>query len=211
MKKTVMLKLYSAPRTRGIRVAWLLEELGLPYELENAEFVQTKSTFFIQKTPTGKFPTIDDDGFVMCESGAILEYIIGKYGAGRLIPEAGTRAHGRCLQWMYFADATAFSPLGIVIWLAVYRDDAAEHPALIEDARARAATGFDWLAQELGDAEYLVDNTFSAADIMMGFTLLAARLLGIVAADTRLDRYLTRLEARPAYQRALEKTGGFTA
>lgn len=203
------LKLYAAPRTRSLRVAWLLEELNADYQVILSEFQPTRSEFFIQNTPTGKFPTIDHDGFVLFESGAILEYLLEQHPGSTLVPEAGTRQKGEWLQWMHFADSTAFPPLGIVIWLAVYRDDAVRHGELIEDARRRAGTAFDVLSRHLEGRQWVLGEVFSAADIMLGFTLLAARLLGLVEAASELGRYLARLEARPAFQRALERTGGF--
>ena len=81
-----MIKLWYAPRTRSARILWLLEELGLAYELEPVEFRPTSDRFFQQSTPTGKLPTIEDGGVVMCESGAIVEYILERYGEGRLAP-----------------------------------------------------------------------------------------------------------------------------
>jgi glutathione S-transferase len=203
------LKLYAAPRTRSLRVAWLLEELGVDYEVVLSAFQPTPTRFFIQATPTGKFPTIDDDGFILFESGAIIEYLLEKHADTTLVPPPGTREKGEWLQWLHFADATAFAPLGIVIWLTVYRDDAAAHSQLVADARQRASTAFEVLADRLAGREWILGDRFSAADIMLGFTLLAARLLGIVAADSTLGGYLQRLEARPAFQRALERTGGF--
>ena len=146
-----MLKLYAAPRTRSLRVAWLLEELGTEYEVILSDFVPTRSRFFIQQTPTGKFPTIDDDGFILFESGAIVEYLLEKHGETTLVPAPGSREKGEWLQWVHFADGTAFPPLGIVIWLAVYRDDADQHPALIEDARQRARTAFELLERQPAD------------------------------------------------------------
>ena len=130
-----MIKLYFAPRTRSVRVLWLLEELGLPYELERVDFLPPAKKFFAQATPLGKLPTIEDGDMVMSESGAIVEYILERELAGRA---------------------------------------------------------------------YLVGDTFSAADIMMGFTLVAARLLGVL--DDRypaVSAYLARLEARPAFQKAI--------
>jgi glutathione S-transferase len=203
------LKLYAAPRTRSLRVAWLLEELGADYEVVLSEFQPTPTRFFIQATPTGKFPTLDDDGFVLFESGAIIEYLLEKHPDSALMPPAGTREKGEWLQWMHFADATAFAPLGIVIWLSIYRDDAAAHAELIADARQRAGTAFEVLANRLAGRHWILGDGFSAADIMLGFTLLAARLLGLADAGSPLGAYLARLEARPAFQRALERTGGF--
>jgi glutathione S-transferase len=204
-----MLKLYAAPRTRSLRVAWLLEELGADYEVVLSEFVPTRSRFFIQQTPTGKYPTIDDDGFVMFESGAIIEYLLEKYGDTTLVPAPGTPLKGEWLQWLHFADGTAFPPLGIVICLAVYRDDADQHQPLIADARQRAATAFELLERHVEGRQWILGDAFSAADIMLGFTLLAGRLLGIVQPDSGVGGYLERLEARPAFRRALDRTGGF--
>lgn len=203
-----MLKLYAAPRTRSLRVAWLLEEMEVDYEVVLSKLEPTKSQFFIQNTPTGKFPTIDDEGFILFESGAIIEYLLEKHGNTALVPPAGTHEKAEWLQWLHFADGTAFPPLGILIWLTVYRDDAAQHERLIEDARQRAGTAFSVLADRLEGRQWLLGERFTAADIMIGFTLLAARLLGVVAPESQLGSYLARLEARPAFQRAHERTGG---
>jgi glutathione S-transferase len=203
LQEAAVIKLYFAPRTRSVRILWLLEELGLPYELERVEFLPPAKKFFAQRTPLGKLPTIEDGDVVMCESGAIVEYILERYGGGRLSPPPGSPERARFLQWLHFAESTAFSPLGIVVWLTLYRDDAERQPALVADARARAAMGLDFLQHQLGRRHYLVGDEFSAADIMMGFTLVAARTLGIL--DDRhpaLLAYLARLEARPAFLKA---------
>jgi glutathione S-transferase len=199
-----VLKLYFAPRTRSVRVLWLLEELGLPYQLERVDFLPPAQRFFAQRTPTGKLPTLEDGDVVLCESGAIVEYVLERYGEGRLAPAPGSPARAKFLQWVHFAESTAFPPLGIVVWLTLYRDDAASHAKLIEDARGRAATGLEFVERELGGSDYLLGREFSAADIMMGFSLVAARVLGVL--DDRhpaLQAYLARLEQRPAYQRAV--------
>jgi glutathione S-transferase len=199
-----VIKLYFAPRTRSVRVLWLLEELGLPYELERVDFQPPATNFFAQSTPLGKLPTIKDGDVVMCESGAIVEYILERYGDGRLAPPVGSRERAAFLQWLHFSESTAFPPLGIVVWLTRYREDAEHHAAILEDARARAASGLDFLESQLGQNAFLVGDEFSAADIMMGFTLVAARVLGVL--DDRysmLNGYLARLAARPAFQTAI--------
>lgn len=199
-----MIKLYFAPRTRSLRILWLLEELGLPYELERVDFVPPAKNFFVQRTPLGKLPAIEDGDVVMCESGAIVEYILERYGDGRLAPAVGSPERAAFLQWVHFAESTAFPPLGIVVWLTLYRDDAEQHGSIVQDARARAAMGLEFLQRELGQRTYLLGEEFSAADIMVGFTLVAARLLGVL--DERypaLHAYVARLEARPAFQKTL--------
>lgn len=202
-----MIKLYFAPRTRSVRILWLLEELGLPYVLERVEFKPTSTDFFIQKTPLGKLPTLEDGDVVMCESGAIVEYVLERYGEGRLAPPVGSPERAIFLQWLHFAESTAFAPIGIIAWLALYREDTGRHGTLIEDARGRAATGLEFLERGIGENRYLVGDRFTAADIMMGFTLVASRLAGVLdARHPRLNAYLERLQARPAFQKALAMT-----
>jgi glutathione S-transferase len=198
------LTLYFAPLTRAVRIVWLLEELGLPHRLERVEFVPPTTTFFAQRTPTGKVPTLVDGDVVLCESGAILEYVLERYGQGRLAPPPGSPERARFLQWVHFAESTAFPPLGILVWIARYRDEAEPYAPLLADTRERAASGFAFLERGLGDGAYLLGDEFSGADIMMGFTLAAARALGALdARHPRVQAYLERLEARPAYQKAV--------
>jgi glutathione S-transferase len=195
-----VIRLYFAPRTRSVRIAWLLEELALPYRLERVQFQPTAKNFFAQTTPLKKLPTIDDDGLVMSESGAIVEYILERYGQGRLAPAVGDPLRGGYLQWLHFAEATAFPPLGILVWLTLYRSDADAHAELVADARSRVKQTLDYVEAALGERNYIVADDFTAADIMLGFTLAAARLLGLLE-QPRLIAYLERLEARPAYQK----------
>ena len=134
-----MIKLYFAPRTRSLRILWLLEELGLPYELKRIEFERTSDRFFVQKTPTGKLPTLEDGDVLMCESGAIVQHLLERYGEGRLAPAPGAPERARFLQWLHFAESTAFPPLGITVWLTQYRYDSEGYGTIIKDARTRAA------------------------------------------------------------------------
>ncbi len=203
-----MLRLYHAPRTRSVRVLWLLEELGVPVELVTVPFKAPASEFFVQETPLGKIPTLadEDTGVVLCESGAIVEYILERHGGGRLAPPVGSPLRGRYLQWLHFAEGTAYLPLGVMVWLTRYRDDAVKHVSLLEDLRHRAAGGIAFIEEHFGDGPWLLGEDFSAADVMTGFTLSAARNLGIL--DDRYPKlmaYFGRLEARPAYQRALAR------
>jgi glutathione S-transferase len=200
-----VIKLYYAPRTRAVRVVWLLEELGLPYELVRVPFQPPATKFFVQSSPTGKIPTLEDGDVTMCESGAIVEYLLERYGAGRLAPPVGSPERARFLQWVHFAESTAFPPLGIVVWLVLYRGNSPDEAKLIADARERAAAGFEFLERELSDRTYLLGKDFTAADIMMGFTLVAAQQLGVLTAERfpGLTAYLGRLLQRPALQKTI--------
>ncbi len=197
-----MVTLYFAPRTRSVRVRWLLEELDLPYTLRRVTFNVPKRVFS-QDTPLGKLPVIEDDGVTICESGAIVEYILERYGAGRLAPAIGSPLRGPFLQWVHFAESTAFPPLGVLVWHGLYQGDADRHPEVIAHARERADGALAFVERALAGKPYLLGDEFTAADIMMGFTLIAARLLGVLDARyPELARYVERLEARPALQAA---------
>jgi glutathione S-transferase len=176
-----MLKLYFAPRTRAIRVRWLLEELGLPHELARVPFIVPSHTF-AQSTSLGKLPVLEDGDVTICESGAIVEDVVERYGGGRLAP-----------------------PIGVVVWHTLYEGNADRSPEVIASARGRALEALGFVSRRLEGRDYLLGAEFSAADIMMGFTLFAARALGVL--DDRhpnLTRYLARLEARPAFRTAAE-------
>jgi glutathione S-transferase len=198
-----MLKLYHAQLTRSIRIVWLLEELGIPYELATVAFKPPRHSFE-QATPAGKFPTLEDDGLVLFESGAILEYLIEKYGKGRLAPPVGSPDRGPYLQWVHFAEATAFPPIGDIARHSMFLPEAERIPQVAADGRVRAKNALDVLERALAGKEYLVGKELSGADIMMGYFLMAARMLGLVGAEyPNIGAYWERLAARPGLQKAL--------
>jgi glutathione S-transferase len=198
-----VLRLYYAPRTRAVRVRWLLEELGVPYELRRIPFVVPSDGFFAQATPSGKVPVLEHDGVAISESGAILEYLVERYDDGRLAPRVGTPTRGLYLQWLHFAEGTASVPLSTILWHTVYKGDAAEVPTVMADARQRAHTTLMVAERALGASDHLPGPGFTAADIQLHFTFAAARVLGVL--DDRhphLEAYLQRIEQRPAFLRA---------
>jgi len=198
-----MLTVYHAPRTRSVRVLWLLEELGEPYETRLVEFKPPREGFFSQDTPLGKLPVIEDEGVAICESGAIVEYILERYGRGRLAPAVGDPGRGPFLQWCHYAESTLYPPIGSLIWHHFYRGDAVAVPQVVEDLAGRAASALAFAEKHFGDGDYLLGDEFSAADIMMGFTLNTGRFAGVLdASSPKLLAYLERIETRPAYERA---------
>ena len=198
-----MIKLYHAQLTRSIRIIWLLEELGIPYELSTVAFKPPRHSFE-QGTPSGKFPTLEDGELVMFESGAILEYLIEKYGNGKLAPAIGSADRGLYLQWVHFAEATAFPPIGDIASHTMFLPEADRIPQVAADGKVRAKNALDVLERGLKGKEYLVGGALSGADIMMGYFLMAARMLGCVGADhPNIAAYWERLAARPGFQKAL--------
>ena len=200
-----MIKLYHAQLTRSVRILWLLEELGLPYELATVQFSPpSPTTGFSQQTPLGKFPAIEDGDLRMFESGAILEYILERYGKGRLAPAPGTPARGLFLQWVHFAEATLFPPLGVIAFNTLFKPEAERIPAAVADARSMAATSLRVLERALDGKDYLLGAEFSGADIMMGYTLMTAQFLGVLTDEyPNVRAYFARLQARPGFQKAL--------
>jgi glutathione S-transferase len=168
-----MIKLYHAPLSRSARIYWLLEELGLRYELETVEFTPPTKPF-AQRAPLGKFPTIEDGEVTMFESGAILEYILERYGEGRLAPAPDTPLRAAFLQWVHFAEATAFPPLGQIAWNLVFKPEAERNPEVVAESRAMATAALGVLEEALRGRDHLLGSEFSAADIMLGYTLQSA-------------------------------------
>jgi glutathione S-transferase len=197
-----VIKLYHSPRTRSIRVRWLLEELGLPYELVTREY-RPPSQPFAQDTPLGKFPSLEDGDTVMIESGAIVEYLLERHGAGRLGPRAGEPGRPQFLQWLHFAESTLLPPLLEILRHTLIKPEAERIPAVVADGRARAGKTLEVLERELGDRPYLLGDEFTAADIMMAYGLQWAEHFGLLGERPRLAAYFRRIVARPAAQRAL--------
>jgi glutathione S-transferase len=198
-----MVKLYHAPLTRSIRIYWLLEELGVPYELLLVKFAPGKLPF-AQAAPYGKVPAIEDGDVVMFESGAILEYLLEKYGKGRLAPAPGMTGRAAFLQWVYFSEATALPPIGDIVRHTLFKPEPERIPAVVEDARGRLGATLAVVEKALDGKPYLLGADFSAADIMMGVTLyIARRLSSLEDRFKNLGAYLGRLEERPAFRKAL--------
>lgn len=201
-----MLTIYHAPRSRSLRVVWLAEELGIPYRVHTLEMFSPamQAPEYLAIHPLGKVPAIDDEGFVLWETTAILAYLIGRHGDGALLPPRETREGARALQWMDFGENPLTVIFGEVAAHAGPMPEARRIPALVARGRALAPSLIDVVERALGDQPYILGERFSAADIMLGFGLGIARHLQFVNAETpRTLAYCDRLTARPAYQRAV--------
>lgn len=200
------MKLYHCKGSRSTRVLWLLEELGLDYELEVLPFEPKalKSLDYLQLSPFGKVPVLVDDTVTMFESVAIMQYLLEHFDDGRLRPSHESPHFGEFLQWLHFGESTLMQPVAQMAQHLFILPEAERSPARLEEAK-RAFWHFAKILEErLTGREYLVGNKFSAADIVVGYTLNAAKQLGALPEEFKaLGAYVERLLARPAFQKAL--------
>ncbi len=198
-----MLKIYHVKGTRAIRVIWLCEELGVPYEVEVVSFSPDfrQSAEWRAKNPTGKVPAMDDGDFTMFESGAMVDYVLEKYGDGRLVGEPGSQTSALIRQWSWFSEATFARPLGEIVNHRRIAPKDGEVEFVIEDSKERGRICLAAIEDVVKNADYLVDNTFSVADIMNGYTLILAETFGVLDDDfPATQAYFARLGERPGFQ-----------
>jgi glutathione S-transferase len=219
-----MITVHHLNNSRSQRILWLLEELGVPYEITH--YQRDPKTMLAPPElravhPLGKSPVISDGELVLAESGAIIEYLADRYGCGTLIPAHGTPQRLRCNYWLHYAEGSAMPPL--LLKLVFRRVETAPMPFFAKPV-AKGVAGkvqhdyvdpqlkqhLDYLEGELGEGEWFVGTTFSAADIQLSFPLEAfAARGGLDARYPRLAAFLQRIHARPAYQRALQRGGKY--
>ena len=220
-----MIIVHHLNNSRSQRVLWLLEELGLEYEVRRYE--RDPRTMLAPPElravhPLGKSPVIEDQGRVLAESGAILEYLVERHGQGRLRPPADSEQRLRYLYWMHYAEGSAMPPL--LMKLVFDRIGRAPMPFFAKPI-AKSIVGnvlrtfvlpqlkqhLDYMEGELGKASWFAGEEFSAADIQMSFPLeAAAKCAGLDARSRpKLWDFLQRIHGRPAYQRALERGGRY--
>jgi glutathione S-transferase len=219
-----MILVHHLNNSRSQRVLWLLEELGLDYEVKRYE--RDPKTMLApdalrQVHPLGKSPVISDGDLTIAESGAIVEYLVERYGNGRLAPAPGTAQKLRYTYWLHYAEGSAMPPL--LLKLVFDRIENGPMPFFVKPiAKAiagRAKSSFiapqiarhlDYLEDEIGKHAWFAGEAFSAADIQMSFPLEAAASRGgLNASRPKLMDFLSRIHARPAYQRALERGGEY--
>jgi glutathione S-transferase len=202
-----MIKVHHLENSRSQRVLWLLEELGLPYEVIRYE--RDKNTMLAPPElalvhPLGKSPVIEDRGRAIAETGAIVEYLVEQAG-GRLGPSANRDVVLRYRHFLHYAEGSMMPPL--LALLVVGRLGLLGKPAR-KPLLAMFRRHLDWLEAELGSRAWFAGDEFTAADVMMSFPLEAARQrAGLDADHPNLTDWLERIHARPAYAAAL-KAGG---
>jgi glutathione S-transferase len=200
------MKLYHCKGSRSCRVLWLLEELALEYELEVLPFDRhaLQSVDYLSINPFGKVPVLVDDAVTMFESVAIIQYLLRRYGEGRLEPPDAAPEYGQFLQWMHFAESTLMGPVAQIALHTALLPENERHPDIAAAGRRAFTYYARTLNQVLSGQTYLVDDEFTASDIVMGYTLHAAHMFGSIPAEHKaLHEYYQRLKARPAFQTAM--------
>jgi glutathione S-transferase len=218
-----MITVHHLNNSRSQRVLWLLEELGLPYEIKAYQrdpVTQQAPPELKAIHPLGKSPVISDGQLVQAETGAIMEYLVFRHADGRLAPKPGTPERARWTYWLHYAEGSAMPPL---LMKLVFGALPARAPALIRPiARLimgaaeksyvdpQLQTHFDYWESELSKSEWFAGAEFSAADVMMSFPLEGAAQRGdATKGRPHIKAFLDRIHARPAYQRALERGGPY--
>jgi glutathione S-transferase len=210
--------------SRSQRILWLLEELGLDYGVE--KYQRDPATLRAPPGlntlhPLGKLPVIVDDGLTLAESATIVEYILERYGEGRLVPPSGTPERLRYQYWLHYAEGSAMMPL--LLKLIFDRIETGPAPLLVRPVvRGLAASikqkfaqpeidrHLDFLESELACSTWFAGEELTGADILLSFPLqIAAAQAGLDASRPRLLAFLERVAARPAWQRGLERGGPY--
>ena len=219
-----MIVVHHLNNSRSQRVLWLLEELGLPYEVKR--YQRDAKTMLAPPElravhPLGKSPVISDGEVTLAESGAIVEYLASRHGGGKLIPDRNDPEHLRYLYWMHFAEGSAMPPL--LLKLIFDRVESGPMPFFarpiargiarkVKDAMIlpNLRRHLDFMEGELSRSEWFAGDAFTAADIQMSFPVEASAVRGgLDASRPKLWAFLERIHARPAYRRALEKGGKY--
>jgi len=205
-----MISVHHLNDSRSERILWLLEELGLPYEIRKYE--RDAKTRLAPDTlkavhPLGKSPVITDGDRTVHESGAIIDYIIRRHGNGRLQPAPDTAAYDTYVQWLHYAEGSAMLPLMLHLYTGRLGDAAAPLRPRIDD---ELANHLGYVDRALEGKEFLLGADFTGADIQMSFIAEIAGAFRLRPAYPAMDGWIKRLHQRPAYQAALERGGPYS-
>jgi glutathione S-transferase len=204
-----MITVHHLNNSRSQRILWLLEELGLPYEIKR--YQRNPDTNLAPPElkavhPLGKSPVIEDGPHVLIESGAIVDYLIRRHGEGRLQPDPSTATYDEYVQWLHFAEGSAMLPLMLDLYVGRLGDAGAPLKPRI-DSELENYLGY--LDTALGLTPFLVGEALTGADIQMSFIGELARARGKLDRYPNLAAWVDRLQARPAYKKAIEQGGEY--
>jgi glutathione S-transferase len=204
-----MITIYHLSTSRSERIVWLMEELGLEYKLELFQREPNGAAPHALKAihPLGKAPVIRDGDTVLAESGAIVDYIVHRYGGDRLAVQPKAAEYARYLYWLHFAEGSLMS-LALIALVLTRVPEGSTSPAGTR-VLARLTQMLSFVDSELANGPYFAGAAFTAADVMMTFPFTTMRLFldYDLAPFPNILAYLKRIESRPAYQKAMALAG----
>ena len=201
-----MLKLHFAPNSRAGRIVWLLEELGLPYDINKMAFhpQDLKSDEHRSRHPLGRVPVLEDGEISIYESGAIVEYIIERHKNGGLKPEVESDLYPMFLQWFHYCEGMVMPPINTIIVQTILLPEDRRDEIALGQAQRLLSKALAPVEENLEGKDYLIGD-FSAADIMLGHSCFMSNRLGCVTDEmTNLKAYVERIQQRPAFKTAIE-------
>ena len=201
-----MLKLHFAPNSRAGRVLWLLEELGLPYELNNMAFhpKDLKSDEHRARHPLGRVPVLEDDGVQIWESGAIIDYILERHKNGGLKPNSDSDNFAKYLQWFHYCEGMVMPSMNTIVVHTIILPEERRDETVLGQAQRLLTRALEPVNEALEGKDYLIGD-FSGADFMLGHSCFMSNNLGCVSDEmTNIKDYVQRISERPAFIKAIQ-------
>ncbi len=198
------MKVHHIPNTRSVRVLWLLEELGLDYDVEKYELnpKSLRTEEYTKIHPMNRVPSIEDGDVTMFESGAIVQYILARYGDGRLQPTVDSTWFPKYLQWLHYCEGMLMPQVNVIVIQTILLPEDRRNPEALAQAQKQLTRMLTAVDAEMAGQDYLAGD-FSAADIMTGHACMVAERLGADVSDKpNVSAYNKRLAERPALVRA---------
>jgi glutathione S-transferase len=203
-----MLTLHHLNDSRSQRILWLLEELGTPYEMKKYQRMETRLAppELSSVHPLGKSPVIADGDVRIAESGAIVDYIIRRYGKGTMMPAPGSAEYETYNEWLHYSEGSAMLPLMLHLYVSRLKEAGAPlHPRIDSET----ANHLGYVDGALKGKEFFVGQSLTGADIQMSFVGEMAKIFDKLKPYPNLSAWLSRMHARPAFQRSIEKGGAY--
>ena len=198
------MKIYHAPNTRSVRILWLFEELGLSYELEHYKLgdSEMRTPEYRKIHPMGRVPVLEDGAVKIFESGAIIQYVLEKYGQGKFIPTVDAPNFARYLQWFHYAEGMIMPQVNIIVVESILLPEERRNKVNLDRATKLVTRMLTVVDEGLEGEEYLAGE-FSGADMMTGHACIVSARLGADISDKpNVAAYIERLNARPALKTA---------
>ncbi|MFL2933767.1 MAG: glutathione S-transferase family protein [Thalassobaculaceae bacterium] len=198
------MKIHHAPNSRSVRALWLFNELDLPYELEIYPLgdKSMRTPEYLKVHPLGRVPALEDGDLTIFESGAIVQYVLDRYGNGTMVPNSASPDYPTYLQWLHYAEGMIMPQINIIVVETIFLPEERRNQTNVDRATKLLTRMLTAVDMHLQDREFLAGE-FSGADIMTGHACIVSGRLGADISDKpNVAAYIDRLEARPALQKA---------